>query len=271
MNYLLAQVKKIRVWLVIVLLVFLLGLVGLNNIGGGFSLSGANNLLRWNFGVGQTIKNYINFFQDQTKLIEENQKLRKVFVKNLILESELNSLRIENTALRSLTELEKPEHYDLLHTEILGRDNSLGFAILILNKGQNHNVKTGNAVLSPDGILVGKIIRSEKNISFLNLINTSESAIASIIQRGDDQISGIVEGEFNLTLKMNLIPMDQDVQINDLVVTSGIEDFIPAGLPIGKIVQVSGQQDQFFQQASVESPVQFSLLKFLSILIPKSF
>jgi cell shape-determining protein MreC len=69
---------------------------------------------------------------------------------------------------------------------------------------------------------------------------------------------------------MDLIPQDQQVSQDQLVATSGLDQFIPPDLLIGKITAISKTAGELFQQASVEPLLSYNTIDIVSVIIPAS-
>ena len=102
------------------------------------------------------------------------------------------------------------------------------------------------------------------------LIYDSYSRMAALIQN-ESQSKGIVMGEHGLSLKMELIPKNELIKENDIVVTSGLEQNIPQGLVIGKISRFLNEPNDFFQTAWLQSPIKVDNLIFVSVLISPAY
>ena len=66
---------------------------------------------------------------------------------------------------------------------------------------------------------------------------------------------------------LDLIPQDQEINIGDLVITSGLENNIPRGLLIGEVVEVISQVGQIFKQAKIIPPFNYQNLQTLTLII----
>jgi len=65
------------------------------------------------------------------------------------------------------------------------------------------------------------------------------------------------------------LPKDIKINENDLVVTSGLEENIPAGLIIGRISKVATTPEKYWQEALVEPAVDYQTIRLVTIIIPQ--
>lgn len=184
--------------------------------------------------------------------------------------SQLKILRDENKQLRETLDFFTTNNYLLqekkgMVANIIGGDPLAFSSILILDKGKNDGIKKGDAVIKGEGLLVGRIIETEDNISYLALLTNGQVKIAAMILQNEN-IQGIVEGYHGLGLKINLIPLDKKVNVGDLVVTSGLEKNIPKGLLIGKIEEINTESNDLFQNITLKPFVNFKDLSLVTII-----
>jgi len=199
--------------------------------------------------------------EDYLKLQEERNQL---VAKNV----ELQILEQENQELRKILDFTKKNQYKFLIADIIGRD-SLNSNYYILNKGENDGIKDNLPVISPEGILVGKIIKAEKNISVM-LIPTDANfeTAGTILGKSKKNTSGLVRGEKGLGIKMEFIPQDEEIEQNDVVITSGLETNMPKGLVIGKVSEVEKEEKGIFSEATIAPMLSFDDLNIVIVIIP---
>jgi len=103
----------------------------------------------------------------------------------------------------------------------------------LLNIGRNKGVKTGNAVMTTDG-LYGHIVSVGAVSSRVLLLNDLSSRISVMSQRS--QARAILVGNNTRSPKLAYVSQGTDWQVGDRVVTSGDGGVLPRGLQIGTIV-----------------------------------
>ena len=123
-----------------------------------------------------------------------------------------------------------------------------------------------NPVFFENGFLLGRIINVEKNTAIIRLITDNRSKFtASIINQNKTQ--GLVEGEHGLSIKMKMIPQDENVQVGDIVITSGAEKNIPRGLIIGKVESIQKELYEPFQSANLRSLADLNKVNIVTVLL----
>jgi len=222
----------------------------------------------------ETIYNISQLFQFKSTetLRQENIKLEKKFQQSLIDQVELVRLKQENNFLKQELNFLETQDSNYQIAKIIAKETLLGRKILILNKGKKDGVEQGCPVIvsganKRQGYLVAKITETENSISHALVITDSRSSIAAKIN-DNKNTTGLVTGERGLTLKMDLIPLNQEVKIGDLIITSGLENKIPDSLIIGEINELLSKPGDFFQKVKVNPFIDFETLRIVTILLP---
>jgi|SRR3989339_170296 len=185
----------------------------------------------------------------------------EIVIKNKILEQ-------ENFELKNQLNFKKNTTTTIITAEIVAKNLDTADQIVILNRGANDGIKIDSPVTSGDGILVGKIIKVEDNISFARVLSDNQSKIAATILNSDHSL-GIIEGGFGLSIKMNFIPRNENIITGDQIITSGLELGMPRGLTIGKVAAIENESYQPFQQAVITPAVDYEKINFVGVLITK--
>lgn len=179
----------------------------------------------------------------------------------------LHVLEEENAQLRDqLAFVERTKLRPLVARRI-GRGTDPFQREVVINKGTRDGVHVGDPVVARDGILVGTIRSTEQAKSFVLALTDPRSKILSTIFQEKKEIHGITEGQFNTGLSMTLVPISEELRKDDLVVTSGLQDAIPAGLVIGTVQDIIKKPEDLFQSAVLRSALLLDNLSLLSVLI----
>jgi len=157
-------------------------------------------------------------------------------------------LKEENRLLRSSLNFFVSTTYNKVGAEVIGKNIDPTGSTVIINRGEVAGIKVGNAAVAENGVFVGKVARVEKNEAVVRLVNDNQSRVAATVNNAEKSI-GIVEGGYGISIRLNFIPQNETVSVGDTVFTSGLEDSIPRGLPIGRIEVVEKEAYQPFQKA----------------------
>jgi rod shape-determining protein MreC len=213
------------------------------------------------------ITSLFGFFESSSDLKIKNETLNKELEKILIDYAHLKTLEQENEQLKNLLNYETPPAFKSVSAKVIAGSPGIDRNILIIDKGENNGLFVGLPLISDQGALVGKIIKTDQFTSeAVFLDNTLFKATGSV--QNQEFSPGLVEGSRNLGIRINYLPQEHTVSEGDVVLTTGKDEFIPGGLVIGYVTAVHKKEGDFFQSASLNSPVELPQLLFVKILIP---
>jgi len=216
--------------------------------------------------IGQWIQKIPGPFTEKKTLLRQNEELQQ----------ENKRLVQENSALRAIFEQDQitfkisdflasiSQRGVLAH--VIGKSVSEQ-NILIIDKGGDSGIVKGSAVITSNGILIGTIDQVHARASYVLLVTDTSQSIAAKIQN-ETSSPGVISGEYNLALSMELIPQNDPVETHQSVVTSALEPLIPPNILIGSITEVSKKEGSVFQNAKVVSQIQLNRVETVSVIIP---
>lgn len=207
-----------------------------------------------------------SFFEDISKLQEENEELKK---RNSELEQSLRELEIikaENETLKEYVNLkDKYQNYQTIPAYIINKDITNYNETIVINVGEKDGIKTNMTVIADQG-LVGHVISTTQTTAKIRTIIDTASSVSSTISTTREAI--IVTGtlEKNSTLKASYIPTDATILENDKVETSGLGGIYPKGIPIGTIKEIVNTKNITDRYAYVETAVDFKKLETVLVI-----
>lgn len=166
-----------------------------------------------------------------------------------LLEIKLNYLENqigEVEKLKDLLNLKKRVSYKTISAKIIGRSPDNWHKQIILDKGINSEIKQGDSVISPKGV-IGQVTEVEKDTSLVQLISDPSYKLGCKIHKKN--ILGILSGKTNTIGLLEFIPVGSDVMIGDIVETSGIATggllpTYPVGHSIGIVKKISKKKSK---------------------------
>ena len=207
----------------------------------------------------------LNKISNLNEISSENDRLRNKLSELNIDYVKLSSLESENNYLKDELNYLNTKNYQFVLADIIGK-TEINNQVLIINKGSLDGVKEGIAATVSEGVVIGKVAKVEKSRSFIELLTSTQSQLA--ISLGNlNETNGLVIGQAGNSMLLDLIPQDQEINIGDLVITSGLENNIPRGLLIGEVVEVISQVGQIFKQAKIMPPFNYQNLQTLTLII----
>ncbi len=212
--------------------------------------------------IYQTVNNFINYFHifsEIEKIRQENEQLRS---ENQLISQE-NAIAMEKLAaydrLIKMVEFKEYYSYDMIGAQVIGREPSNWFHSVIIDRGIKDEVEIDMGVATYNG-LVGKVIQSEKNTSKVLLLLDQGCSVGAMVQRSRE-IGVIKGGTDGVYCFLDYIAHDADIQINDIVVTSGMGSSVPKGIIIGRVMAIKKEKHDLFQRILVKPEVDFNKLE----------
>lgn len=213
--------------------------------------------------------NYItDIFNNINSLLntyEENKRLKMRLEDFAVLQAEVNTLQSENKSLREIVDKESSlKDYDPLKATVIARNPDQWEEKIILDKGSSQGVKLNMAVMSSQG-LIGKISLVTPFTSEVELLNTNNPnyRVSAIVQGEKKDVFGLIEGydvERN-ELILKRIDSSFEVNVGELVVSSGLGGIFPKGILIGEITEVTTDDFGLTKMAYVKPAADFSMLE----------
>lgn len=115
----------------------------------------------------------------------------------------------------------------------------------LIDKGSAHGVSVNMPVVSPDGV-VGRVLRLSPTAATILLITDPNSRIPVVSQKNRTQ--GIVKGEGpTKELTLQYVPQGAPIEEGEVLVTSGLEEIFPKGLPVAKVTSLGRSGSSLFQ------------------------
>ncbi len=204
----------------------------------------------------------------------------------------IGSLQSENRRLRSQVEILKAENSQNVNLERQFKEaaalldlkqrlnlqgpgaNVIGQSVgnfewtVTVDRGSSSGVKLNAPVVTGDG-LVGHVIRLASCCSVVQLMIDPRSAVAGRLANTGN--TGLIVGERNQDLQMQLVSPDAEVPPGEQVVTSGYQGGLyPPGILIGFVSHVYTDPASLTKVIQVRPAVDFSSLEFVLVVTGRS-
>lgn len=211
-----------------------------------------------------------NFWDDYVYLVgvrEDNRKLTE----------QLHSLKLdlalareqarESERLKQLLGFSPPESWTAAGARIIA--NRLGpnaaLDTVLLDKGSASGVQVSTPIITPDGV-VGRVLKISTHFSTALLITDPSSKI-SVLGR-DNRTPGILTGQGpNSPLSVNYVHQNAQLAPGEILVTSGLDEVFPKGLPVAVVTAVTRSDISLFQEVTAEPLVDLKMLEEVLLLM----
>lgn len=193
---------------------------------------------------------------------EENEELRRQVDRLREENRRLIGVLQENARLRELVGF-KEDHpeFELAAARVIARDVTPYFRVLKVRIRSDEELQPRMPVVAPEGV-VGQVHRVYEGYADVVILADPRSRVDAISQR--NRALGVVEGlgyESDYRARVAYLTDQDEVDVGDEMVTSGMGEVFPSELAIGTVIDVEHDERGLFQEVVVEPAVDFSRLE----------
>lgn len=182
--------------------------------------------------------------RSRSELADDNDRLDSQL---LVLQQRVQRLAVleaENTRLRELLNSSARFQGDVSVAEIIGVEVDPNRHELVINKGRGDGAYPGQAVLDADG-LIGQLVQVGPLASRLLLITDATHALSVRVNRNG--VRSVLAGTGHPEImRLLYVPTSADIQVGDLLVSSGLGQRFPADYPVAEVSRVEELPGQPF-------------------------
>ena len=212
----------------------------------------------------QALQNFFNAPQDLARLRQRNAELEAQASQMQAEIIELKQQIAETRILSALVDFARvhPENR-YVAAAVIGSDPSPFVKYVIINRGSDDGLRRGMPVVTQQG-LVGRVAAVTAGAARVQLVTDPGSSVNVRIEpsRAQAVLNGGITGDVSL----DMIPQSAEVQVGDLVLTSGLGGNYPSNVLIGQVASVRRRETDLFQQAAVQPVVDFANLEIVLII-----
>ncbi len=193
--------------------------------------------------------------EDNARLASQNARLRERVNK-------LESLEEENRRLKRLLDLRTSVRTDVISAQVIGKNTNEFFRIARVSLDREaRDIGLNLPVISPDGV-VGTTLKVSGDTVDVRLVVDAGSGVDVVVQRTGAR--GFVRGtgdESKYLCSVEYVQRTDEIEVGDLLVTSGVGRRFPKGIPVGTITQIVKRDFGIYQQVYATPAVDFSRLE----------
>ena len=198
---------------------------------------------------------------DNDRLAYENARLREQVHR-------LEQKETENRELRRLLQLRESLPGDVVSAQVVGKDFTEFFRVtrIVLDRG-SRTIRPHMPVVTPDGV-VGTTLRVAGDAVDVQLSVDAQFTISVEDER--THARGFVRGTGDpsrYACKVENVDSRDEVEVGDLLVTSGVGKWFPKGLPVARVTKVVKREPGRDQEIEAAPTVNFSRLDAVLILV----
>ncbi|MFA5104858.1 MAG: rod shape-determining protein MreC [Candidatus Margulisiibacteriota bacterium] len=195
----------------------------------------------------------------------ENYRLKEELETQKSITNVFIDLVRDNLRLRDLAGFRSKSRYNfqLIPGEVISRSQSSWFNCIVVDRGSADGVKAGKAVVTSAG-LVGRVVEVYPHSCNVLLIIDESSSVSVSVPRLSD--IGVMTGRGANDPLLKYVSSTSDIRDGDTAVTSGISDYFPKGIPVGKVDKAGKNDFDLFHNVNIKTEVDFSALQSVFIV-----
>jgi rod shape-determining protein MreC len=224
--------------------------------------------------IGQKIDDLFAYFDGIDALREENEALKEEIA---LLKEEnrvYSELKSENEELRRAFGLKGEfDDYTMVGANIIAMEPGNWYSVFKVDIGERDGISDDMPVITGAKGLVGRVLDTDSNTANIQTIIDEDSAISGWIAKAGGG-HAIIKGDMQLRedgyCKMVYIPIEVDVEVGDVIETSGVGGIYPKGIIIGEVIEVRKTSSELDRYAVIKPAADLKRLEEVFILKNKN-
>ena len=219
-------------------------------------------------GISTWVDETISSARNKADMKEENTELKNQIADLLEENRRLAMYEEENAKLSALLKIaQRYPDYESTGATVIAKDPGVWYDGFTIDKGTKHHISANMVLIAPEG-LVGKVLESGLTFSKAQSILDSRSSVPAMSVRTGDL--GVVKGNYTLSADglciMEYIDGDAEILVGDEIVTSHLSDIYPAGLAIGKVLELDTDTNGLTKYAVIQPYVDLKHLDTILVI-----
>jgi rod shape-determining protein MreC len=207
-------------------------------------------------------------------IVSDYTALKGAHEENKALEAQVRQLREElnsaqeqaaqDSQIRATFGVPAQLAYHKIAANVIARDASIWFRRLTIDRGSNDGVKMSMPVTTAGGI-VGRVVALGPNFAEVQLITDHHAGAGAMLQKSRDM--GVVKGLDNGRCELRDVPSGRDIQVGEVVESTGLDGIYPKGLMLGTIESVEDDPNAPWHRLIVKPSAPLDRLEYVMVLL----
>jgi len=209
----------------------------------------------WYRGVN-SVSQYFGLKSENDRLAAENAMLRAHLAESYISYTD-TVFTIDDTVYR--------QRYTYVEAKVIKNSWNGQNNLIMIGKGSNHGIEPDMAVISPDGI-VGIVVATTKNFSTIMPVLHSDSRNSVKVKRTGISGSLVWDGIDYRYAQVLDVPTTHQFNEGDTIITSGLANDFPEGIPVGYVVSTETLRGSGFYKIKIRLATDFNKLHHVYVI-----
>ena len=209
----------------------------------------------WYQGV-HSIGGYFGLKGENDRLAAENARLKAQLASSYISYTD-SSFTVNDTVYR--------QRYSYTEAQVIKNSWSQQNNYIMIGKGRIHGIEPDMAVISPDGI-VGVVMSVSDNFATVMPVLHSDSHNSVKVKATGISGSLVWDGKDYRHAQVIDVPATHPLQEGDTIVTSGLANDFPEGIPVGYVVKAEAMSGSGFYKVQIRLATDFNKLSHVYVI-----
>lgn len=220
-------------------------------------------MLGWTTAIVGTWSSQVSSFGEYFHLKTENEKLA---AENARLRAHLNESYLSYTTPSfTVDDTVYNQRYSYTEAKVIKNTWTKRNNYLMINKGSAQGVHPDMAVISPQGV-VGVVLNCTKNFATIMPVLHSSSQHSVSVRRTKTNGTLLWDGKDYRYATVIDIPTTYKLYKNDTIVTSGMANDFPEGIPVGYVESFDSEKNNGFYKIKIKLSTDFNKLGYVYIV-----
>ncbi len=203
-----------------------------------------------------SVGGYFGLKKENDRLAAENASLRARLAESYISYTD-SIFTVNDTVYR--------QRYDYTEARVIKNSWSQQNNYIMIGKGSAHGVKPDMAVISPDGI-VGVVVNTTRNFATVMPVLHSDSRNSVKVKRTGISGSLVWDGRDFRYAQVLDVPTTHQFEEGDTIVTSGLANDFPEGVPVGYVESAETLKGSGFYKVRIRLATDFNKLDHVYVI-----
>jgi rod shape-determining protein MreC len=208
-----------------------------------------------------------DYLQGLTKALANEDAARRQLVTQAELAMSAERLAYENRQLRALLSLRPALTVRSVAAEVMYEAADPFSRKFYIDRGLAHGVVPSSPVITEGGV-IGQVTRVYPLSSEITLLTDRDAAIPLLNTRTQLRAAAFGGAAQGSALELRFVSANTDVQVGDVLNTSGVDGIYPPGLPVAKVTLVEKQADGGFTRVELAPLASVDRVRHVLVLEP---
>ena len=192
----------------------------------------------------EAVESAIKYAAGLDAAVSREAAARRALAGQALRVNRVDQLETENARLRALLDLRAGLQVRAQAAEVLYESADPYSRKVVVDRGLAQGIVAGSPVISEAGV-IGQVTRVYPLSSEVTLLTDKDAAVPVLSTRTQARSAahGVAAGD---ALELRFMAGNADVQVGDLLQTSGVDGVYPPGLPVAKVVTIDRKVDTGF-------------------------